>query len=285
MPRPAVDALDVLLTRRVASSLPGDQRAAGVGLGTELAQMRPYQVGDDVRQIDPAATARTGEPYVRVHVPERTLTTWVVLDLSPSMAFGTAQRLKADLAEGVTLVLGRLALRRAGSVGLIAFGAGTPRILPPRGSKAGIVALRRMLGEGVAADGQPDSNSLHDALVMVGRLARQPGLVALVSDFRGQEHWERPLGALRVRHSVLAVDISDPREHELPAVGRLQLVDPETGELLEVNTSRRKVRDAFAQAEADRRAHVDNELRRLRVDHLPLSTGDDWLRQMGRHMR
>lgn len=285
MPRGAVDALDVLLTRRVASSLPGDQRAAGVGIGTELAQMRPYQVGDDVRQIDPAATARTGEPYVRVHVPERTLTTWIVLDLSSSMAFGTAQRLKADVAEGVTLVLGRLALRRAGSVGLVAFGAGAPRILPPRGSKAGIVALRRLLAEGVAPDGAPDPHSLHEALVMVGRLARQPGLVALVTDFRGQEGWERPLGALRVRHSVLAVDISDPREHELPAVGRLKVVDPETGELLDVDTSRSAVREAFARAEADRRAHVDTELRRLRVDHLPLSTGDDWLRRMGRHMR
>ena len=100
-------------------ALPGDRRAPGVGAGTELAQLRPYEVGDDVRQIDPAATARTGEPHVRLQVPERTLTTWLVLDVSPSMAFGTAARLKADVAEGVALVLGRLAVRRAGRVALM----------------------------------------------------------------------------------------------------------------------------------------------------------------------
>ena len=108
-------ALDLVVARRAAGALPGDRRAAGVGTGTELAQLRPYEVGDDVRQIDPAATARTGEPHVRLHVPERTLTTWLVLDVSPSMAFGTADRLKADVAEGVALVLGRLAVRRAGA--------------------------------------------------------------------------------------------------------------------------------------------------------------------------
>src|SRR5207253_5987915 len=125
---------------------PGDRRAAGVGLGVELAQLRPYVVGDDVRHIDPAATARTGGvPHVRMHVPERALTTWIVLDVSPSMAFGTTTRLKADVAEGVSLVFGRLGVRRAGSVGLVAFGAEAPRVLPPRGSKPGMVALQRML--------------------------------------------------------------------------------------------------------------------------------------------
>src|SRR4051794_26314036 len=107
-------------------ALPGDKRAAGVGAGTELAQLRPYEVGDDVRQIDPSATARAGEPYVRVHVPERTLTTWVAVDVSPSMAFGTAMRLKTDVAEGVALVIARLAVRRAGRVALMTFGAGPP---------------------------------------------------------------------------------------------------------------------------------------------------------------
>ena len=117
LPQPLIDALDVAISRLVARTLPGDRRAAGVGVGTELAQLRPYEVGDDVRHIDPAATARTGQPHVRLHVPERALTTWIVLDVSPSMAFGTARRLKADVAEGVALVFGRLGVRRAGSVG------------------------------------------------------------------------------------------------------------------------------------------------------------------------
>src|SRR6516225_12003262 len=150
----------------------------------ELAQLRPYEIGDDVRRLDPAATARTGQPHVRVHVPERALTTWLVLDVSPSMAFGTARRLKADVAEGVALVFGRLGVRRAGSVGAVAFGAGTARVLPPRGAKPGLVALRRMLAEGVAPDGQHQADGLESALARVVRMTRQPGLVVVISDFR-----------------------------------------------------------------------------------------------------
>ena len=201
-----IEAMDLALNRVVTRTLPGDRRAAGVGLGTELAQLRPYETGDDVRHIDAAATARTGIPHVRLHVPERALTTWIVLDVSPSMAFGTARRLKADVAEGAALVFGRLGVRRAGSVGMVAFGAGGLRVLPPRGSKPGMVALRRALGEGISPDGQHDSKGLGDALDRAARLARQPGLVVVISDFRDQLDWERPLGSLRVRHSVLAVE-------------------------------------------------------------------------------
>jgi uncharacterized protein (DUF58 family) len=280
-----IEALDVTVNRLVARTLPGDRRAAGVGLGTELAQLRPYVIGDDVRYIDPAATARTGQPHVRRHVPERALTTWIVLDVSPSMAFGTAHRLKADVAEGVALVFGRLGVRRAGSVGLVAFGAATPRTLPPRGSKPGIVALRRALEAGVAPDGQHDPAGLADALKRVGRLARQPGLVVLISDLREHEGWERPLGSLRIRHSVLAVEIVDPREAELPAVGHLALVDPETGARIDVDTSSRRLRERFAALERERHEAVARELRRLRVHHIALSTGEDWLLELGRHLR
>jgi uncharacterized protein (DUF58 family) len=277
MPRPLVDALDVALSRLVARTLPGDRRAAGVGAGTELAQLGPYQIGDDVRHIDPAATARTGQPHVRMHVPERALTTWIVLDVSPSMAFGTTRRLKADVAEGAALVFGRLAVRRAGGVGLVAFGADAPRVLPPRGAKAGIVALRRMLAEGVAPDGQHHAGGLADALLRVGRMARQPGLVLAISDFRDQHDWQRPLGSLHVRHSVLAIEILDPREAEVPAVGHLALVDPESGARIEVDTSRPRVRERFAALERERRAELKNELRRLRVNHVALSTDQEWL--------
>ena len=286
MPDALVDALDLVVTRRVARGLPGDRRAPGVGVGTELAQLRPYQVGDDVRHIDPAATARTGEPHVRMHVPERTLTTWIVLDVSPSMAFGTAARLKADVAEGVALVLGRLAVRRAGAVGLVRFDFGErAHVLPPRGAKPGIVALRRALAEGVATDGQGRPDALTDALARVGRVARGPGVVAILSDFRDQAGWERPLGALRVHHSVLAIEIGDPREAEVPAVGRLALVDPETGRRAEVDTSSPQLRERFAALERERRAGVARELRRLHVDHVTLSTEDDWLVALGRRLR
>src|SRR3954462_5716681 len=153
MPPALLDALAIAVTQRVAGALPGDRRAAGVGAGTELAQIRPYAFGDDVRRIDAAPTARPGEPHVRLEVPERTLTTWLAVDVSASMAFGTARRLKWDVAEGVALALGRLALRHAGRVGMVTFGAGETVVRPPRGSKAGVVALRRALGAGVAVDG------------------------------------------------------------------------------------------------------------------------------------
>lgn len=283
--QPVIDALDVALNRLVARSLPGDRRAAGVGLGTELAQLRPYELGDDVRHIDAAASARTGSPHVRLHVPERALTTWIVIDVSPSMAFGTARRLKADVAEGAALVFGRLAVRRAGSVGLVAFGAGDPHVLPPRGSKPGIVAVRKALAAGVAPDGRQDPEALAGALRLARRVAGQPGLVVVISDFRDQHAWERPLGSLRVRHSVLAVEVADPREAELPAVGHLTLVDPETGALLEVNTSRRRVRERFVELEHERRQTVATELRRLRVHHASLSTDADWLVELGRQLR
>lgn len=283
--QPLIDSLDLALTRLVSRTLPGERRAAGVGPGTELAQLRPYEVGDDVRYIDPAATARTGQPHVRLHVPERALTTWIVLDVSPSMAFGTALRLKADVAEGVALVFGRLGVRRAGSVGLVAFGADGTRMLPPRGSKPGLVALRRMLAEGVAPDGQHDADGLSGALARVGRMARQPGLVVVISDFRDQHGWERPIGALRMRHSVLAAEIVDPREAEVPAVGRLALVDPETGARIEVDTSSRRVRERFAKLERERRETLTRELRRLRIDHVTLATDQDWLLALGRRLR
>jgi uncharacterized protein (DUF58 family) len=285
LPRPLIEALDVAVTRLIARMLPGDRRAAGVGVGVELAQLRPYSVGDDVRHIDAAATARTGQPHVRLHVPERSLTTWIVLDVSPSMAFGTARRLKADVAEGVALVFGRLGIRRAGSVGLVAFGAASPRILPPRGAKPGMVALRRMLAEGVAPDGQHDAGGLADALQRVGRMARQPGLIVAISDFRDQHEWQRPLGSLRLRHSVLAVEIIDPREAEMPAVGHLALIDPETGARIEVDTSNRRVRRRFAELERERRETLGREFRRLRVDQVTLATDQDWLLTLGRHLR
>jgi uncharacterized protein (DUF58 family) len=286
MPQALIDGLAIGIERLVARTLPGERQAAGVGPGTEMAQLRPYRIGDDVRHIDPAATARSGgQPHVRLHVPERALTTWIVLDVSPSMAFGTAERLKADVAEGVALAFGRLGVRHAGSVGLVSFGGGDERVLPPRGAKPGLIALRRALADGVASDGVSDVEGLARGLTRVAKVARLPGLVVVISDFRDQRGWERPLGSLRLRHSMIAVEISDPREAEMPNVGRLALVDPETGARIEIDTSRRRVRKRFAELEAERREVVAGELRRLRVAHISLSTGERWLTALGRHLR
>jgi len=289
MPQGLVEALDLVVARRVGGALPGDRLGSGVGSGTEIAQLRPYEVGDDVRQLDAAATARTGEPHVRLHVPERALTTWIINDVSPSMAFGTADRLKADVADGVALAVAQLAVRRGGRLAFLSFGADQPRLLPPSGGRGAVARVRRALDEGVAVDPDeprpPDRGVLARALTRVGKMAKASGLVVVISDFRDEDAWQRPMRRLSLLHSVVAVEISDPRERELPAVGRLAVVNPETGDVVEVDTNRPKLRWKFAAAEAERRAKVADDLRRAGVQHIDLSTEGEWLRDLGRGLR
>jgi uncharacterized protein (DUF58 family) len=282
--RPAqLEALDLVMARRAYGALPGDRPAPGTGAGTELAQLRPYQPGDDVRRLDPAATARTGIPHVRLQVPERLLTTWIVLDVSSSMAFGTADRLKSDVAEGVALVLGRLGTRRGGRVALLTCGAPVERVLAPRGGRGAIASIARAVAEGVAADGQ-GGPGLGDALARVVRLSRHPGLIAVISDFRGAGDWHGPLRRAAARHSVLGVEVRDSREAALPSVGRLALVDPESGRQVEVDTSSEKLRSAYAAAERERREAAAVELRRAGAEHVVLETRGPWLRELGRRL-
>jgi uncharacterized protein (DUF58 family) len=278
-----VKALDLAFVRRVGGVSAGEHRGAGVGSGTELAQLRPYQPGDDVRQIDPSATARTGVPHVRQQVPERLLTTWLAVDVSPSMAFGTADRLKSDVADGVADVLGAIAVRRGGRVGLLTFGGPEARLLPPRGGRGARVGLRQALAEGVAPDGTK-GESMAGALVRAGRLARPRSLIVVVSDFAGPSDWSRPLAALCARHTVMAVEVFDPRERELPAVGRLAMVDPESGERVEVDTADRRLRERFARAASEERAAVAAALRRAGAEHVTLSTAGAWARELGRRL-
>jgi uncharacterized protein (DUF58 family) len=134
-------ALDVSIGRRIDGLLSGDYRSSMLGDGAELAQIRPYVIGDDVRQIDWNVTARTGEPHVRVHLAERVLVTWLALDISPSMRFGTADRRKSDVAEGVAIAIGHIATRRGNRLGVVTFGGAGDRALPPRQGRAGLLGL------------------------------------------------------------------------------------------------------------------------------------------------
>jgi uncharacterized protein (DUF58 family) len=279
-----VEALDLVLVRRVGGAMLGEHRAFHVGGGTELDRLRVYQPGDDVRYLDPAATARTGEPHVRVHVPERLITTWIVLDVSPSMAFGTADRLKVDVAEGVVRVLGRLATRRGGRVALLTCGSAHDRLVPPRGGRGATIPLERVLDEGVSVDGRGDAHGLGRALARLARITRMPGFIAVISDFRGLADWQRPMRALGARHSVMAVEVGDPRERSLPPVGRLALVDPETGRRIEVDTRSSRLRQRYEERERADRGAVRGELRKSGVKHVMLSTDGPWLEELGRRM-
>jgi uncharacterized protein (DUF58 family) len=280
----ALARLRLGVARRAGGPLPGEHRAAGTGTGTELAQLRPYEPGDDPRQLDPAASARTGIPHVRQHVPERALTTWIVQDISASMAFGTGLRLKSDVAEGAAATIAQLGARRGGRVAVVSAGAPVSSTLPPRSGRRALARVRRLVSAGVAPDATPAALSLAAALERVARLARARGLVAVVSDFR-DDGWQAPLRALAQRHAVTAIEIVDPREAELPDAGHLVLVDPETGRTVEADTASPRVRALFAAAEAERRAEVAAALRRARAHHVTLSTAEDWLRGLARVLR
>lgn len=284
-PQSAVAALDLAIARRTAGRLPGEHISAGVGLGTELAQIRPYVIGDDLRQIDPAASARTNELHVRLQVPERALTTWVLLDVSPSMAFGTADRLKSDVAAGAATVISRLSTRRGGRIGMLRWGAGQEVVLPPRSGRRGMGAVDRLIGEGVAPDGSSAEGDLAHGLGRLGLLSRLPGLVVVVSDFRDDSHWIRPLGLLAQRHRVVACEVYDPREERLPDAGTILVRDPESGAEVELNTSSPQLRRAYANAADQRRAHLEAGLKRLGVRHIPLRTDREWLRDLGAGLR
>jgi uncharacterized protein (DUF58 family) len=270
----------------VEGLLAGDYRSAAQGPGTELAQVRPYVPGDDVRRIDWNVTARTGEPHVRLHLADRVLVTWLVLDISPSMGFGSADRRKADVAEGVALAVGHLATRHGNKLGLVTFGNGGLDSQAPRQGKQGLLSLLTRLRQPSATSSSPvGATSIGTALHHAGTVARQRALVLVVSDFRGPHDWRLPLLTLGGRHEVIAVEVRDPREEELPDVGELWLVDPETGKQLRVDTRSSRLRARFAAAAADERGLVAETLRSVGVRHLILTTAGPWLRDLALFLR
>jgi uncharacterized protein (DUF58 family) len=287
MPAQLLRALDVAIGRRVSGLLSGDYRSSELGIGTELAQVRPYAPGDDVRRIDWNVTARTGEPHVRVHLAERVLVTWLVLDTSASMQFGTADRRKIDVAEGVALAVGHVATRRGNRLGIVTFGSAPPQAMPPRQGRVGLIGLltnlRRLDGD---TNGQtPTAVTLGTALRHTAAVARQRALVVVVSDFRGPIDWRHQLLDLAGRHDVLAVEVRDPREQVLPDLGQLWLVDPETGRQVRVDTRDRALRSRFAEAAAGERAQVTRAVTSTGARHVVLSTSGDWLRLLAAFLR
>ncbi len=276
-----VRRLEVALTRRAGGRMTGDHRGHGLGDGLELDRVRPYEPGDDVRRIDWNATARTMIPQVREDVPDRQLTAWLLLDLSPSMHFGTADRRKADVAEGAALVVGRFVARRSDRLGVITFGAGRDRVQPPAGGRNGMLSLIRALHADSPAEGG-GATTMTTALRTVAASRTTGGLVTIVSDFRGPLDWRPALTEVAGRHSMLAIEVVDPREEMLVDVGELSLVDPETGRTLRVDTSDRSLRAAFADGAAAERAAVAGEFRRLGVRHLRLGTEGSWLASLAR---
>jgi uncharacterized protein (DUF58 family) len=276
-----VHQLELTMDRRVGGRMSGDHRGLGRGNGLELDRIRPYEPGDDVRKIDWNATARSAVPHVREDVPERQLTAWLLLDHSPSMHFGTADRRKADVAEGAALVVGRFAARRGNRLGIVTFGGGRTDVLPPAGGRRGMLGLIRALETEPAEEGH-GATSPARALALVAATRSTPGVVVIASDFRGPRDWVPALTNVAGRHAVIALEIADPREDALVDVGELTLIDPETGRTLRVDTSSRRLRSTFDQAAAADRADLERTFARLNVRHLRLTTDGPWLPALAR---
>lgn len=267
--------LELAITRKLDGLLHGEHRSPLQGPGIELAEGRPYQPGDDARRIDWSVTARMNDVYVRETVAERELETWLVIDASSSLDFGTAQREKRELALIAAGAFGLLGNKSGNRVGAYIFNGTDSMILAPRGGRKAVMQLLRRIDTWPRVDGK--QGSLAEALKKVRVAARRRGRVVVISDLIDSGPWPHELRSLAAKHDVIVAQISDPRDWSLPATGLLTLVDPETGDLLEVQTSDAGVRRRFDEAAAKRRAELEHNVRGSGARHLQLSTDRDWM--------
>ena len=315
--------LQLLVTRKLDGLLQGDYAGLLPGPGSEAGESREYRPGDDVRRMDWPVTARTTTPHVRQTVADRELETWLAIDLSASVDFGTAKYLKRDLVIAAAAAMAHLTVRGGNRIGAV---VGTGSGEPAREPAGPIWARRRRAGPapGMLADsprrpkvqapvastassivrlparpGRKEAQGLLRAIArteirpgradlgeLIDRLNRPPrrrGVAVIVSDFLAPaESWARPVRKLAVRHDVLAIEVVDPRELELPDVGVLTLADPETGALHEVQTADPGLRRRYAEAAAQQRGEIARTLRAAGAAHLRLRTDTDWLLDMVR---
>jgi uncharacterized protein (DUF58 family) len=280
--------LDWQVIRRLDGLLQGDYRSLFYGYGVDFADLREYQPQDDIRYIDWNVTARMNTPYVRQYVEDREITAWFLLDLSPSVDFGTVQTqsLKRTMLIDFVTTLARLLTRHGNRVGAVFYGGHADRgqhdrrierTIPARGGRIQVLRLVNDLLKQPQLTRAPFTDL---APLLQGALnsIKRRSLVFIISDFICAPGWERPLSLLNRRHEVLAVRLWDPREVELPDIGPVIMEDAETGEQLYVDTHDRKFRARFTEAARRREAALNESFKRAGVDALPLSTEDDLVR-------
>jgi uncharacterized protein (DUF58 family) len=267
--------LELDVRRRLDGLLQGNHLGLVPGPGTEPGEARPYQPGDDVRRMDWAVTARTTVPHIRETVADRELETWVAVDLSPSLDFGTAVCQKRDLVVCAVAAMCYLSSGGGNRIGaVVATGERTTRI-PARGGLAHARAMLRTIATTPSAP-VGTRGDLAQLLEQLRRPPRRRGLAVVVSDFLGPLDWERPLRGLSARHDLVCVEILDPRDVDLPDVGTIVLADPESGRQREVHATP-LLRKEFAAAAAEHRAEVAAAVRGAGAGHLVLRTDSDWI--------
>jgi uncharacterized protein (DUF58 family) len=272
------------VTRRLDGLLQGDYRGLIPGPGSEADEARLYEPGDDVRRIDWPLTARSGVPYVRNTIADRELEAWAVVDASASMEFGTANCKKRDLAIAATAAIGFVTARGGNRMGAMVLDGGRPRIVPPRPGRQSLMALLHTVAtRPVTEDGT--SIDLAQGILRASHATRRAGMVAVVSDFLCKSDWASALRTLRSRSDVLAIEIIDPRELELPNVGHLTVVDPETGRLRDVHTASGGLRERYAEAAAAQRQANASAIKKSGAGHLVLRTDRDWVLDVATFVR
>jgi uncharacterized protein (DUF58 family) len=268
--------LDIAVARKLDGLLHGEYQGLVPGHGSELGETRLYQPGDDVRRIDWNVTARMQQPHVRDTIADRELETWALVDLGPSMDFGTAFCEKRDLAVSAAAAVGFLTGRTGNRFGAMAATPGHVEMMPARGGRTHLMAtLHKLVTSPRIESGTVE---LGVSMERLAATARRRGLVVVVSDFLSEpDTWVNPLRRLAARHEMIAVEVVDPRELSLPDVGILSVVDPRTGRTRDVPTASKKLRDRYESAASDQRARIAAAIRTAGVDHLVLRTDRDWL--------
>jgi uncharacterized protein (DUF58 family) len=266
--------LEWTVLRRLDGLLQGDYRTLLRGTGMDLADLREYQHHDDVRHIDWNVTARLQQPHVRVFTEDREMSAWFLLDLSPSMDFGSGQQIKRSISGDFVGALASVLTRHGNRVGAMLYGAGVDKVIPARSGRKHVLDLLHTL-QNRPATAPTGPTRLHELLETAARQIRRRSTIFVVSDFISEAGWEKPLGMLAQRHEVVAVRLLDPLELELPDLGLIPMLDVETGEHLMVDTHDAGFRKRFAQIAAQREVVLRQSLMRAGVDTLELATDGD----------
>ena len=280
-PERVLQRLDWTVIRRLDGLLQGNYRTVFRGFGLELAELREYQFNDDVRAIDWYVTARMQTPYIRLKVEDRDLTAWFLLDLSPSMDFGTARARKSDLLVDCVGVLARLLTRHGNRVGALVYNGSAVHVIP---AESGRMQVLRMLKDIMEEPRLPRTpmTRLATLLEAAERVVRRPSLLFIVSDFISAPGWDRPLSILTQRHEAVAVRLLDPRETSLPDIGLVVLEDAESGQQLHIDTHDPGFRARFEQSARRRETDLRTALARCAADVLEVSTEGDLVQEIVR---
>jgi uncharacterized protein (DUF58 family) len=278
VPGPRPDArlrrLEWTVLRKLDGLLLGDYRGLFRGFGMDLAEIREYQFGDDVRFIDWNVSARLSAPYVRRFDEDREITAWLILDLSPSVHSGFGETRKLDVLLDFSAVLARLLTKRGNRVGALLFDGRDEELIPARGGRMQVLFLLDRLGSKPRLERSPPTD-LRRVLMTSLDLIKRRSLVFIVSDFISSPGWSEPLSYLARRNEVIAVRLLDPLETELPDLGILTLQDTETGEQLHIDSHDRGFRDRFHAAALRREEALRAAFDSAGADALELSTEDD----------